>query len=157
MTVKIKMAGKGTGIWKHMTNNYINELDIDKLTNYGLKSWKLFLFAITRMQETSTITTQYNFKSWCLNIGATTPWPWVKYFYEVSQTLVKKAIYTYENTNVPIINISGKTHFSRKHLELAVARNLWEAARAVCRALHIDPSYPWPPSLQALQVLWSPE
>jgi len=73
MTVKIKMAGKGTGIWKHMTNNYINELDIDKLTNYGLKSWKLFLFAITRMQETSTITTQYNFKSWCLNIGATTP------------------------------------------------------------------------------------
>jgi hypothetical protein len=73
MTVKIKMSGEGTGIWKHMTNNYINELDVHKLTNYGLKSSQLFLFAITRLQETSTTTTQYNFKSWCLNIGATTP------------------------------------------------------------------------------------
>jgi hypothetical protein len=53
MTVKIKMIGEGTGIWKHMTNYYINELDVDKLTNYGLKSWQLFLFAITRLQETS--------------------------------------------------------------------------------------------------------
>jgi len=34
MTVKIKMTGEGTGIWKHMTNKYINALDADKLTNY---------------------------------------------------------------------------------------------------------------------------
>jgi len=58
MTVKIKMTGEGTGIWKHMSNKYINALDVNKLTNYGLKSWQLLLFAITRMQETSTSTTQ---------------------------------------------------------------------------------------------------
>ena len=35
MTAKIKMTGQRTGIWKHMTNNYTNGLDVDKLTNYG--------------------------------------------------------------------------------------------------------------------------